>query len=112
MKKVLGYLVMVCCMSAVKGQDNDPGLPSHSLEKTIKMLKSKGIIEDAVYDKPVIMKLAVPVYIPINKSDDSLLQRIFAEQPFLKYSLIANRLAIFPKTKEEIENSRAHFEYR
>lgn len=111
MKKVFGCLVMVCCISVVKGQYEHPGVPSHSLEKTIKILKSKGIINDWVYDKH-IMKLAEPVYVPINKEDDSLLHRIFAEQPFLKFKLISNRLAISLKSKEEIDNSRAHFEYR
>ena len=111
MKKVLGCMVMVCCISIAKGQDEDPGGPSHSLERTIKILKSMGIIKDAVYDKHN-MKLAEPVHVPLHNADDSLLQRIFAEQPFLKYSLIANRLAISLKSKAEMEESRAHFEYR
>ncbi|THU39246.1 SusC/RagA family TonB-linked outer membrane protein [Niastella caeni] len=109
MKKVLGYLVMVCCISVVKGQDEVPGRQGHSLEKALKVLKSKGLFKDVVTDKR-LMKLAEPVYVPLDIADDSLLQRIFAEQPYLKYNLIANRLAISRKTDAEIESSRAHFE--
>jgi TonB-linked SusC/RagA family outer membrane protein len=111
MKKALGFLVMVCCISIAKGQHLDPVVPSHSLEKTIKLLKSKGMFKDWVYDKR-IMKLAEPVYIPINYTDDSLLQRIFAEQPYLTHKVIANRHVIELKSKAEIESSRSHFEYR
>jgi TonB-dependent starch-binding outer membrane protein SusC len=110
MKKILGYLVMVCCISAARGQGEDPGGTVHSLEKALKILKSKGVFKEAVYD-PKIMKWAMPVYIPLSPENDSLLQRIFSEQPFLKYSIIANRLAILQKEKAEIENSRAHFQY-
>jgi TonB-dependent starch-binding outer membrane protein SusC len=111
MRKVLGYLVMVCCISIAKGQEGDPGKPGHSLEKAIKILKSKGVIKAVVTDKKY-MKLAEPVYVPLYPINDSLLPRIFAEQPFLKYSFIANHLSITPKSKEEIEESRAHFEYQ
>src|SRR3954469_13414394 len=111
MKKILGYLVMVCCISAARGQDENPGGPVHSLEKALKILKSKGAFKEAVYD-PRIMKWSMPVYIPLSPVNDSLLQRIFSEQPFLKYSIIANRLAILQKEKSEIESSREHFQYR
>ena len=111
MKKVLGYLVMVCCISIARGQDGDPVVPEHTLEKVIKILKSKGVIKAVVVDKKY-MKLAVPVYVPLQPVNDSLLPRIFADQPFLKYSLIANHLSITPKSKAEIEASRAYFEYR
>jgi TonB-linked SusC/RagA family outer membrane protein len=111
MRKVLGYLVMVCCISIAKGQDGDPVVPGHSLEKVIKILKSKGVIKEAVYDKKN-MKLAEPVYVPLHPVNDSLLPRIFADQPFLKYSFIANRLAISKKDDKEVEETRARFEYR
>ena len=111
MKKVLGYWVMVCCISIARGQDGDPVVPEHTLEKVIKILKSKGVIKAVVVDKKY-MKLAVPVYVPLQPVNDSLLPRIFADQPFLKYSLIANHLSITPKSKAEIEASRAYFEYR
>jgi TonB-linked SusC/RagA family outer membrane protein len=111
MKKILGYLVMVCCISAARGQDESPGGSVHSLEKTLKILKSKGVFKEAVYD-PKIMKWAMPVNIPLSPINDSLLQRIFSEQPFLKYSIIANRLAILQKEKAEIANSREHFQFR
>ncbi|HEX6427554.1 MAG TPA: carboxypeptidase-like regulatory domain-containing protein, partial [Niastella sp.] len=111
MKKVLGYLVMVCCISVVKGQSKDPGVKEHSLEKTIDILIARGIIKSAVYDKKY-RKLAELVSVNLNHADDSLLQRIFAEQPFLKYKLIANHLSITPKSTEEIENNRAYFEYQ
>ncbi|MBO9205157.1 MULTISPECIES: SusC/RagA family TonB-linked outer membrane protein [Niastella] len=111
MKKILGYLVMVCCISVARGQDDDPGGKVHSLEKALKILRSKGVFKEAVYD-PKIMKWAMPVYIPLNPVNDSLLQRIFAEQPYLKCSIIANRLAILQKENAEIESSREHFQYR
>jgi TonB-linked SusC/RagA family outer membrane protein len=111
MKKILGYLVMVCCISAARGQDENPGGSVHSLEKALKVLKSKGVFKEAVYD-PRIMKWSIPVYIPLSPVNDSLLQRIFSEQPFLKFSIIANRLAILQKEKAEIESSREHFQYR
>ncbi len=111
MKKILGYLVMVCCISAARGQGESPGSSVHSLEKTLKILKSKGVFKEAVYD-PKIMKWAMPVNIPLSPVNDSLLQRIFSEQPFLKYSIIANRLAILQKEKGEIESSREHFQFR
>jgi len=111
MKKILGYLVMVCCISAARGQDEHPGGSVHSLEKALKILKSKGVFKEAVYD-PKIMKWAMPVYIPLSPVNDSVLQRIFSEQPFLKFSIIANRLAILQKEKAEIESSREHFQYR
>jgi hypothetical protein len=111
MKKVLGYLVMVCCISIVKGQSKDVGIKEHSLEKTIEILKAKGIIVHEVYDKK-LRKLAEPVSVNLNNTDDSLLQRIFAEQPFLKYKLISHHLSISLKSAEDFEISRAHFEYR
>lgn len=106
MKKVLGYLVMVCCFSVARGQDEGPG---QSLERVIKILKQKGVT--VVVDKRNL-KLAEPVRVPIQPFNDSLLPRIFAEQPYLKYEFIANRLAISRKTKEEIESARAHFTFR
>ncbi|OQP56620.1 SusC/RagA family TonB-linked outer membrane protein [Niastella populi] len=109
MKKVLGYLVMVCCFSVASGQDDGPGAPGQSLERVIKILKQKGVT--VVVDKRNL-KLAEPVRVPIQPFNDSLLPRIFAEQPYLKYEFIANRLAISRKTKEEIESARAHFTFR
>ncbi|OQP44564.1 hypothetical protein A4H97_09350 [Niastella yeongjuensis] len=111
MKKILGYLVMVCCISAARGQDNNPVGSVHSLEKALKVLKSKGVFKEAVYD-PRIMKWAKPVYVRLSPINDSILPRIFSEQPFLKYSIIANRLAILQKEKEEIVSSREHFQSR
>ncbi len=111
MKKVLGYLVMVCCISIVKGQSKDVGIKEHSLEKTIEILKARGLFSSAVYDKK-LRKLAEPVSVNLNNTDDSLLQRIFAEQPFLKYKLISHHLSISLKSAEDFEISRAHFAYR
>ncbi|WP_081155364.1 SusC/RagA family TonB-linked outer membrane protein [Niastella vici] len=112
MKKVLGCLVMVCSISMAKAQDGDPGQQgqAHSLEKVIKILKSKGVIKDAVYDKKVI-KNAVQVRVPLHPVTDSLLQQIFDEQPFLKYKIIVNTLAIYPKSEAEIAASRSHFQF-
>jgi TonB-linked SusC/RagA family outer membrane protein len=109
MKKVLGYLVMVCCFSVAKGQDEEPGATGQTLERVIKILKQKGVT--VVVDKRNL-KLAEPVRVPIQPFNDSLLPRIFAEQPYLKYEFIANRLAISRKSKEEIESARDHFVFR
>lgn len=111
MKKILGYLVMVCCVSIARGQDENPGGPAHSLEKVIKILKAKGVIKSEVYDKK-LLKLATPVYTPLQPIDDSLLHRIFADQPYLNFRFIANHFVIEKKTPEELALSRAHFEYQ
>ncbi len=108
MKKVLGYLVMVCCFSVARGQDDEPGAQTHSIERVIKILKQKGIT--VVVDKRNL-KLAEPVRVPIQPFSDSLLPRIFADQPYLKYEFIANRLAISKKTKEEIDSTRYRYAY-
>jgi TonB-linked SusC/RagA family outer membrane protein len=109
MKKVLGYLVMVCCFSVAKGQDDEPGTPGISLERVIKILKQKGVT--VVMDKKSY-KLAEPVRVPVLPYNDSTLPRVFAEQPYLKYEFIANRHTARRKTAEEIKSSRAQFIYR
>ncbi|WP_207514006.1 SusC/RagA family TonB-linked outer membrane protein [Longitalea luteola] len=109
MKKLLGYLVMVCCVSIAKGQDESPGGPALSLAKVVKILKAKSVIKEAVYDKE-LLKLATPVYVPLLPLDDSLVHRIFADQPFLKFRFIADHLVIEKKTPEEIRHIREHFE--
>jgi TonB-linked SusC/RagA family outer membrane protein len=106
MKKVLGYLVMVCCFSVAKGQDDDPGTPGQSLERVIKILKQKGVT--VVIDKRNY-KLAEPVRVPILPFNDSVLPRIFAAQPYLTYEFIANRHSVRKKTKEEIDSTRYRF---
>lgn len=106
MKKVLGYLVMVCCFSVAKGQDDEPGAPGISLEKVIKILKQKGVT--VVMDKKNY-KLAELVRVPILPYNDSTLPRIFAKQPYLKYEFIANRHSVIKKTPEEIRSSREQF---
>lgn len=106
MKKVLGYLVMVCCFSVARGQHEEPGAPVHSLERVIRILKQKGVT--VVVDKRNL-KLAEPVRVPIQPFTDSLLPRIFAGQPYLKYEFIANRLAISKKSKEEIDSTRYRY---
>ncbi|WP_205509650.1 SusC/RagA family TonB-linked outer membrane protein [Longitalea arenae] len=111
MKKILGYLVMVCCVSIAKAQEENPGGPAYSLEKVIRILKAKGVIKTEVYDKR-LLKLATPVYVPLQPVDDSLLHRIFADQPFLNFRFIANHFIIEKKTPQQIAESRAHFEYR
>ncbi len=50
MKKILGYLVMVCCISAARGQG---WIRCISLEKAIKILKSKGVFKEVVYDPKI-----------------------------------------------------------
>ena len=74
MKKILGYLVMVCCISVARGQDENPGGKVHSLEKALKILKSKGVFKESVYD-PKIMNWAMPVHIPLSPVNENLLQR-------------------------------------
>ncbi|MCS3799327.1 TonB-dependent receptor plug domain-containing protein [Niastella sp. OAS944] len=109
MKKVLGYLVMVCCFSVAKGQDDEPGTPGISLERVIKILKQKGVT--VVMDKKNY-KLAEPVRVPLLPFTDSTLPRIFAVQPYLTYEFMANRHSVRKKTPEEIKNSRAQFVFR
>ena len=109
MKKVLGYLVMVCCFSVAKGQDDEPGTPGISLERVIKILKQKGVT--VVMDKKNY-KLAEPVRVPVLPYNDSILPRIFADQPYLKYEFIANRHSVRKKTQAEITGSRAQFVFR
>ena len=109
MKKVLGYLVMVCCLSVAKGQDDEPGAPGISLERVLKILKQKGVI--VVMDKKNY-KLAEPVRVPVLPFTDSTLPRIFADQPYLKYEFLANRHTVKRKTPEEIASSRGKFMFR
>lgn len=111
MKKVLGYLVMVCCFSVAKGQDGEPGTPDMSLERVIKILKQKGI--------PVVMdtknyKLAEPVRVSVLPFNDSTLPRIFAEQPqpYLKYAFLAGRHSVSKKTQQDIDSTREQFLFR
>jgi TonB-linked SusC/RagA family outer membrane protein len=106
MKKVLGYLVMVCCFSVAKGQNDEPGTPGISLERVIKILKQKGVI--VVMDKKNY-KLAEPVRVPVLPITDSTLPRIFADQPYLKYEFLANRHTVIKKTQAEINSSRGQF---
>ncbi len=63
---------------------------------------------------PRSMKWAMPVNIPLSPVNDSLLQRIFSEQPFLKYSIICQPAGnILQKEKEDkIISSREHFQSR
>ena len=109
MKKVLGYLVMVCCFSVAKGQDDEPGVPGISLERVIKILKQNGVT--VVMDKKNY-KLAEPVRVPVLPFTDSTLPRIFADQPYLKYEFLANRHTVKRKTPEEIASSRGKFMFR
>jgi TonB-dependent starch-binding outer membrane protein SusC len=105
MKKVLGYLVMVCCFSVAKGQDDEPGTPGISLERVIKILKQKGVT--VVMDKKNY-KLAELVRVPVLPYNDSTLPRIFAKQPYLKYEFIAQH-SVRKKTPAEIAGSREQF---
>jgi hypothetical protein len=108
MKKMLGYLAMICCISIAKGQDGKSGAPVHSLDRALKIMETMGMIKDPIYDKK-ILKRAEPVYVPLRKGDDSLVQKIFAAQPRFNYKFEANRLAFYPKTAAEIASIRPQY---